>query len=176
MDLSKVLDKKSSLDISLLDKAYQKSGIADLRSHILSIKTKKMYCGLNKGHQFWVHGNFIWRCCCFNLSCFSHVWGEHGVADKTLKSTYFLSLCLLRASLPSASLLCGNLLNLSACQISEYQSADFESLVYASLRWEDNNMEWTGLEIAESQRAVENRKNGKNWSWNHLWCPNDPRG
>ena len=29
-------------------------------------------------------------------------------------------------------------------------------------RWE-NIMEWTGLEFAESQRAVENRKNGGNW-------------
>ena len=30
-------------------------------------------------------------------------------------------------------------------------------------RWEDNIREWTGLEFAESQRAVENRENGGNW-------------
>ena len=44
-------------------------------------------------------------------------------------------------------------------------------------RWEDNVRDWTGLEFAKSQRAVENReKNGENWLQNHLWCPNDPRG
>ena len=45
-------------------------------------------------------------------------------------------------------------------------------------RWEDNIREWTGLEFGKSQRAVENRENGKkkNWVRNHLWCPNDPRG
>ena len=43
-------------------------------------------------------------------------------------------------------------------------------------RWEDNIREWTGLEFAKSQRAVENRKNGGNWLRNHLWCSNDPRG
>ena len=44
-------------------------------------------------------------------------------------------------------------------------------------RWEDNNKEWTGLEFAKSQTAVENReKNGRNWLLNHLWCPNAPRG
>ena len=43
-------------------------------------------------------------------------------------------------------------------------------------RWEDNIREWTGLEFAKSQRAVENRENGGNWLRNHLWCPNDPRG
>ena len=43
-------------------------------------------------------------------------------------------------------------------------------------RWEDNIRKWTGLEIAKSQRAVENRENGRNWLRNHLWCPNDPRG
>ena len=42
-------------------------------------------------------------------------------------------------------------------------------------RWEDNIREWAGLELAKSQRAVENRENGGNWLWNHLWCPNDPR-
>ena len=41
-------------------------------------------------------------------------------------------------------------------------------------RWEDNIREWTGLEFTKSQRAVENRGNGGNWFWNHLWCPNDP--
>ena len=31
-------------------------------------------------------------------------------------------------------------------------------------RWENNTREWTGLEFAKSQRAVENReKNGENW-------------
>ena len=38
-------------------------------------------------------------------------------------------------------------------------------------RWEDNISEWTGLEFAKSQRAVENRE-----KWRTLWCPNDPRG
>ena len=42
--------------------------------------------------------------------------------------------------------------------------------------WKDNIREWTGLEFAKSQRAVENRENGENWSRNHLWCPDDPRG
>ena len=42
-------------------------------------------------------------------------------------------------------------------------------------RWEDNIREWTGLESAKSQRAVENRENGGNWLHNHLWCPNVPR-
>ena len=43
-------------------------------------------------------------------------------------------------------------------------------------RCEDNIREWTGLEFAKSQRAVENRGNGENWLQNHLWCPNDSRG
>ena len=55
-------------------------------------------------------------------------------------------------------------------------------------RQEDNIREWTGLEFAKSQRAVENRsspnprgqwrtgKSGENWLQNHLWCPHDPRG
>ena len=44
-------------------------------------------------------------------------------------------------------------------------------------RWEDNIREWTGLEFAKTQRAVESKeKNGGNWLRNHLWCPNDPRG
>ena len=30
-------------------------------------------------------------------------------------------------------------------------------------RWEDNIREWTGLEFAKSQRAVENRKERKKW-------------
>ena len=30
-------------------------------------------------------------------------------------------------------------------------------------RWEDNTREWTGLEFAKSQRAVQNRENGGNW-------------
>ena len=45
-------------------------------------------------------------------------------------------------------------------------------------RWEDNIKDWTGLEFAKSQRAMENRgeKNGGNWLWNHLWWPNYPCG
>ena len=42
-------------------------------------------------------------------------------------------------------------------------------------RWGDNIEEWTGLEFAKSQRAVENGENGENRLRNHLWCPNDPR-
>ena len=42
-------------------------------------------------------------------------------------------------------------------------------------RWEDNIREWTGLEFAKSQRAVENRENGGNWLQYHLWCPNHLR-
>ena len=42
-------------------------------------------------------------------------------------------------------------------------------------RWEDNIREWTGLELAKSKRAVENRKKWKNWLQNLLWCPNNPR-
>ena len=30
-------------------------------------------------------------------------------------------------------------------------------------RWEDNIREWTGLEFAKSQRAVEKERNGENW-------------
>ena len=30
-------------------------------------------------------------------------------------------------------------------------------------RWEDNVREWTGLQFAESQRAVGNKENGGNW-------------
>ena len=42
-------------------------------------------------------------------------------------------------------------------------------------RWEDDVREWTGLEFAKYQRVVENReKNGRNWLWSHLWCPNNP--
>ena len=41
-------------------------------------------------------------------------------------------------------------------------------------RWEDNIREWTGLEFAETKRAVENRENGENWVRSHLWCLNDP--
>ena len=41
-------------------------------------------------------------------------------------------------------------------------------------RWEDNIREWTGLEFAKSQRAVENmEKNGGNWLRNHTsWLRN----
>ena len=43
-------------------------------------------------------------------------------------------------------------------------------------RWEDNFTEWTGLEFAKSQRAVENREKWRNWLRNHLLSLNDPRG
>ena len=43
-------------------------------------------------------------------------------------------------------------------------------------KWKDDIREWTGLEFAKSQRTVENRENGENWSQNYLWCPNDPHG
>ena len=44
-------------------------------------------------------------------------------------------------------------------------------------RWEDNIREWTGLEFAKSQRAVENgEKNEGNWLRNHPWCPNFTHG
>ena len=43
-------------------------------------------------------------------------------------------------------------------------------------RWEDNIREWTGLEFAKSQGAMENRENGGNWLRSDLWCPNDPCG
>ena len=38
----------------------------------------------------------------------------------------------------------------------------------------DKIREWTGLELAKPQRAVEN--GGKWRKRKHLWCPNDPRG
>ena len=43
-------------------------------------------------------------------------------------------------------------------------------------RWEDNIREWTGQEFAKSQRELENREKGGNWSRIHPWCPNDPYG
>ena len=43
-------------------------------------------------------------------------------------------------------------------------------------RWEDNIREWTGLEFAKSQRAVENRKKWRKLVVKSLWCPNDPGG
>ena len=30
-------------------------------------------------------------------------------------------------------------------------------------RWEDNIRKWTGLEFAKSQKAVENKEDGRNW-------------
>ena len=41
-------------------------------------------------------------------------------------------------------------------------------------RWEDNIREWTGLEFAKFQRAVENREKWRKLFGSHLWCPNDP--
>ena len=35
-------------------------------------------------------------------------------------------------------------------------------------RWEENIREWTSLEFAKSQRAVEKRENGENWLQNYL--------
>ena len=43
-------------------------------------------------------------------------------------------------------------------------------------RWEGNIRDWTGLELAKFQWAVENRENGGHWLWTHLRCPSDPRG
>ena len=43
-------------------------------------------------------------------------------------------------------------------------------------RWEDNIREWTGLEFAKSQRAIENREKWRTLIVNHLWYPNDPCG
>ena len=43
-------------------------------------------------------------------------------------------------------------------------------------RWEDNIREWTGLEFASPRGQWRTGENGENWSQNHLWCPNDPRG
>ena len=43
-------------------------------------------------------------------------------------------------------------------------------------RWEDSIREWTGLEFAKSQRAVENRRKWMKLVANYLWCTNDPRG
>ena len=43
-------------------------------------------------------------------------------------------------------------------------------------RWEDNIWEWTVLEFAKSQRAMENRESKRNCLRNHLWRPNDPCG
>ena len=43
-------------------------------------------------------------------------------------------------------------------------------------RWEDNIREWTNLEFAKAQRAVENRVKRGNWLRSHLWCPYDPHG
>ena len=43
-------------------------------------------------------------------------------------------------------------------------------------RLEDNIREWTDLEFAKSQRAVENREKWRRLVANFLWCPNDARG
>ena len=43
-------------------------------------------------------------------------------------------------------------------------------------RWEGNTREWTGLEFAKSQRAMENRGKWRKLAVKHQWCPNDPRG
>ena len=44
------------------------------------------------------------------------------------------------------------------------------------MRWEDNIREWTGLEFARSQRAVENREKWRKLVVKYLWCSSDPRG
>ena len=41
-------------------------------------------------------------------------------------------------------------------------------------RWEDNIREWTGLEFAKSQKAVENREKWRDWLWSQQWCPKKP--
>ena len=43
-------------------------------------------------------------------------------------------------------------------------------------RWKDNTREWTGLEFARSQRAVENREKWRKLVVKYLWCPNNPCG
>ena len=43
-------------------------------------------------------------------------------------------------------------------------------------RWEGNIREWTGWSSASPKGQWRTEKNGENWSLNHLWCPNDPRG
>ena len=40
-------------------------------------------------------------------------------------------------------------------------------------RWEDNIREWTGLEFAKFQRAVENKQKWRKLGAKELWCPND---
>ena len=42
-------------------------------------------------------------------------------------------------------------------------------------RWEDNIRKWTGLELAKSQRAVENREKSRKPSVKSSVPPNDPR-
>ena len=43
-------------------------------------------------------------------------------------------------------------------------------------RWEDNIREWTGLEFAKSQRAVENREKWRKLMMKLSVVPHDPRG
>ena len=43
-------------------------------------------------------------------------------------------------------------------------------------KWEDNISEWTGLEFARSQRAVENRGKWRKLVVKSSVVPNDPRG
>ena len=43
-------------------------------------------------------------------------------------------------------------------------------------RWEENIREWTGLEFAKSQRAVENREKWRKLVVESSVMPNDPRG
>ena len=42
-------------------------------------------------------------------------------------------------------------------------------------RWENNIREWTGLEFAKSQWAVEKREKWKKLVVNHLWYPDVPQ-
>ena len=44
-------------------------------------------------------------------------------------------------------------------------------------RWGDNIIKWAGLEFTPSPGGQwRTGKNGGNWLWNHLWCPNEPCG
>ena len=43
-------------------------------------------------------------------------------------------------------------------------------------RWEDNIREWTGLELAKSQREVENREKWRKLVAKSSVAPQDPQG
>ena len=41
--------------------------------------------------------------------------------------------------------------------------------------WEDNITEWEAWISPSPRGQWRQKKNGGNWLWRHLWCPNDPR-